>query len=204
MIICFDIGGVLVRICRSWNEGCIAAGVPVRSFDEDAAHRGRIHDIVHELQRGALEDHEFHRGVSDLYRGVWSPEEVARIDAAWLLGPYEGTADLIRDLDAAGRETACLSNTSGGHWKSLLEFECVSRLQHRHASHLLGLVKPDPDIYLAFERLTGGRPGEIVFFDDLEANVAAATDRGWDAVRIDHETDTARQMREALADRGLI
>ena len=38
MIVCFDIGGVLVRICRTWEEGCIAADVPLRPFEEKPDH----------------------------------------------------------------------------------------------------------------------------------------------------------------------
>ena len=44
----------------------------------------------------------------------------------------------------------------------------------------------------------------VGFFDDLEANVEAAAAGGWDAVRIDHETDTAAQMRSALRIRGIL
>ena len=28
-IVCFDWGGVILRHCRSWQEGCAAAGLPV-------------------------------------------------------------------------------------------------------------------------------------------------------------------------------
>ena len=45
---------------------------------------------------------------------------------------------------------------------------------------------------------------EIVFFDDLQPNVDAALERGWDAIRIDHETETVPQIRAALQDRRLL
>ena len=107
-------------------------------------------------------------------------------------------------VDANGVQTACLSNTSRGHWDSLLAYENVASLGSHHASHLLGLAKPAPEIYAEFERLVGARPEEIVFFDDLEANVESASARGWDAVRIDHEADTAKQMLDALRVRDLL
>ena len=31
--VCFDLGGVIVRICRSWEEGCHRAGVSLRDHD---------------------------------------------------------------------------------------------------------------------------------------------------------------------------
>ena len=204
MIVCFDIGGVLVRICRTWEEGCIAADVSLRPFQEKPDHVERRQTLLANLQRGDIEDGDFHQRLSDLFEGMWSREEVARVDTAWLLDAYPGTLEVIRELDANGVQTACLSNTSQGHWDCLLAHENVASLGSHHASHLLGLAKPDPEIYAEFERLVGARPEEIVFFDDLEANVESAAARGWDAVRIDHEADTAKQMLDALRIRGLL
>lgn len=201
-LVCFDLGGVLVRICRDWTEGCAAAGVPVRPFDADEAHHARRHDLVMRLQRGELDGPDFHEAMSDLLDRVWSPDEIARIDAAWLLGEYEGTAAFIHDLHAQGFETACLSNTSHDHWGPLRGYANVGALRHQHASHLLGLVKPDEAIYRRFEDLVGRPSHEIVFFDDLPENVAAAQARGWRAVRIDHAGDTAAQMRDAMTAHG--
>jgi putative hydrolase of the HAD superfamily len=60
-------------------------------------------------------------------------------------------------------------------------------------SHEVGLGKPDPEVYeLTAERL-GVAPDEIVFLDDVPANVAAARAAGWHAVL--HE-ETARSIAE--------
>lgn len=202
-LVCFDLGGVLVRICRDWSEGCVAAGVPIRAFKTDDAHHAARHDLVMRLQRGQLDGPDFHVAMSHLLQGVWSPDEVARIDAAWLLDAYPGTEAIVHELNAAGFETACLSNTSHDHWSPLCAYPAVTALRHRHASHLLGLAKPDEAIYARFEREVDRPPHEIVFFDDLPDNVATATARGWRAHRIDHTGDTATQIRAALADEGL-
>lgn len=204
MLVCFDIGGVLIRICRTWDEGCLAAGVPIRPFETDPDHIARRQALVMSLQRGELEDGAFHQQLSDLFDGTWSREEVACIDEAWLLGPYDATTELVRELEDAGVRTACLSNTSAGHWEALLSFENVDRLSIRHASHLLGMVKPDPRIYAEFERLVGVCSNEVVFFDDLDQNIETATVHGWDAVSIDHQGDTAKQMRAALRERNIL
>jgi FMN phosphatase YigB (HAD superfamily) len=203
-LICFDLGGVLVRICRDWAEGCAAADVPLRAFDAGPDHHAVRHELVMSLQRGELDGPDFHRAMSELHAGVWSPDEIARIDAAWLLGEYPGTAELIHDLHAADLETACLSNTSHDHWGPLCAYANVGALRHRHASHLLGLVKPDEAIYRRFESLVDRRPDDIVFFDDLPENVDAARRFGWDAVAIDHTGDTAAQIRAALSHRGVL
>ncbi len=49
-------------------------------------------------------------------------------------------------------------------------------------SHEVGLAKPDPAIYELTAARLGVRPGEIVFLDDVPANVAAARAAGWHAV----------------------
>jgi FMN phosphatase YigB (HAD superfamily) len=203
-LVCFDLGGVLVRICRDWAEGCVAADVPVRPFEAGPDHHAARHELVMSLQRGELDGPDFHRGMSELFDGLWSADEIARVDAAWLLGEYPGTADLIHELHAADIETACLSNTSHDHWGPLLAYANVGALRHQHASHLLGLVKPDEAIYRRFESLVDRRPDDIVFFDDLPENVEAAGRFGGDAVRIDHTGDTAAQIRAALAERGVL
>ena len=47
-----------------------------------------------------------------------------------------------------------------------------------------------------------GRMG-VIFFDDLEENIAAARSIGWTAHQIDHTRDTAAQMRYHLTRWGL-
>ena len=63
-------------------------------------------------------------------------------------------------------------------------------------SHEVGLRKPDPAVYaLTAERL-GVPAHEIVFLDDVAANVEAARAAGWHAVR---HVDTATSIREVDA-----
>ncbi|MCH2160435.1 MAG: HAD-IA family hydrolase [Phycisphaerales bacterium] len=204
MLICFDLGGVLVRICRSWHEGCRAADVPLRPFDAGESHEEDRDELIEANQSGALEAAAFFQRMSDLFGGHWSPSEIGRVHEAWILGPYPGTAQMVRDLNAMGHATACLSNTDAAHWIQLLQDEAISLLHHRHASHLLQMRKPDPAIWTTFEQAVGHLPGEIVFFDDLEENVESARHAGWDAILVDPDQDTVPQMRSALQERGLL
>ena len=204
MLICFDLGGILVRICRSWQEGCRAADVPLHAFTGDAHHPRKLDELISANQVGELASEEFYRRMSQLHDEVWSAEEIGRVHASWILGPYSGTAAFIRELNASGHVTACLSNTDGAHWPQLLEDEAIAALHHRHASHLLQLRKPDPAIWTAFEDAVEHSATDIVFFDDLPENIESARNAGWDAVLIDPSTDTVESMRVALRARGLI
>lgn len=144
--------------------------------------------------------------------GAYSAGEIERTHHAWLLGEYEGVGDVLRRLVAAGRaETGVLSNTNEPHWVRFEarggqapEFPSASVLRHIHTSHRLGLMKPDLAIYEAFERGTGFRGGEILFFEDVEENVAAARARGWRAELVDHTRGTAGQIAGVLEREGLV
>lgn len=198
----FDLGGVVVRICRSWEEGCRAAGIAPRAARTFAQAAPAIDALVREHQRGE-HDAAHHYGRLAEIVGGHTADEVGRVHMAWILGDYPGMAAAIDRIHAAGLDSACLSNTNAAHWEQLAGSEAFRRIRRPHASHLMGLVKPDAAIYRAFERAAGAAPGEIVFFDDLAENVDAARACGWDAVLVDHEGDTAAQVLAALRARGV-
>ena len=64
-------------------------------------------------------------------------------------------------------------------------------------------MKPDAAIFGAVEDATGRRGDEILFFDDLPANVEGARAHGWRAVLIDPDGDPAAQVLTALEEAGL-
>lgn len=202
--ICFDLGGVILRICRSWEEGCKAAGIEVRGLaDRDRTAAARREAIV-AYQCGQIECTAFAHRIAELLDHLYSPQEIMAVHTAWVLGEYPGVAGLIEEVHAAGLHTACLSNTNHAHWVQLHVSPAVMLLHTRLASHELGLHKPDPAIYRAAERRLNAQPSEIIFFDDLPENVEAARECSWDAVQVDHAGDPAAQMRAALIERGVL
>lgn len=206
-IVCVDLGGVVIRICRSWTEGCANANVPPRGFvegSEDSTRQLR-HEAVDRYQRGLTAYSDFLDEISTIFGGMYSPQEIGRIHDGWILGDYPGVAELLAALQRDGIRVACLSNTNDSHWKQMQETSSAfGVIETRHASHLLGLNKPDPAIFAAFEKSTGCTPSEIFFADDLIENIRAAAARGWDTLHIDHEGDPAQQIADALAKRGVV
>jgi FMN phosphatase YigB (HAD superfamily) len=209
-LVCFDLGGVLVKICRSWSDGCRAAGLDVRGNSAGDRAGSVRRELTQKLGIGRLSEDEWAEQLALGLGGLYSAEELRRIHHAWSQQEYAGALDLVEELNASQVTTACLSNTNQSHWTRLLhhdgqrplagapEYPAVLRLHRHYASHLLGLAKPDAAIYRAFEQATEHAPADILFFDDLPDNVAAARALGWNAERVNPHQETIPQLRRFL------
>lgn len=207
-VVCFDLGGVVVRIHRTWEAASTFAGftrgAPPRWGDQDTVAAWHSVHLAH--HRGDVTDAEYFTRVAELSAGFYAPDDVARIHRGWLIDEYPGMAGLIGRLSGSGLVTACLSNTNASHWQVMHQapaFAGVRALATRLASHELKLLKPELEIYRAAEAVFGCSPSEIAFFDDLEANVAAARACGWHAWEIDPLGSPVDQVELALAESGV-
>lgn len=117
---------------------------------------------------------------------------------------YVGTLDRpLLDWFAAQRParlTAILSNSGPG-----------ARERERHHgfedvtdaivySHEVGVAKPDPAAYELTSRRLGVEPHEVLFLDDVEANVDAARRARWHAVVHRDTTSSIAAMERVLAE----
>ena len=214
-MVVFDLGGVLIRICRTWEEACRRAGVPVHPHWNDENDRASRKALSSTYHRGGVSTPEYFARIAATGGGAYTPEEIRRVHDAWLIGEYEGVGALIDELHARGVGTGVLSNTNEAHWERLSvhadaaapgAFGVTSKVRHLHASHLLRESKPDPACFRAFEALAGlkNANARVLFFDDLEENIAGARAAGWSAVLVDHQGDTAAQMRRAMVHTGVL
>jgi HAD superfamily hydrolase (TIGR01509 family) len=202
-LVCLDVGGVVVRICRTWAEGCAAAGLTLRNpslWEQTASSRKAL---IRQYQTGRIDGATFAERISALVSGIYSPAEIRGVHHAWLLDEYEGVGDLVEQVHRAGLETAALSNTSHEHWCRMGEYPAVMRIRHHLPSHRLGLQKPDPKIYLRLEQQLGYGGAQIIFFDDKVENVEAARTAGWHSELIDPAASPAAQITEALGAHGI-
>ncbi|MFI4915763.1 MAG: HAD family hydrolase [Phycisphaerales bacterium JB060] len=197
-VVCLDWGGVLLRICNGWEEACTAAGLPMPDPPVSDDVRIQRRKLAEAYQLGHLSCEAYFPAVAELSPG-YTVGDIERLHDAYLLHEYEGAAELAEDLAGHARLTsALLSNTNARHWTRREEFTAAGVLEHQLASHLYCAAKPDAKFYRALEGAVGASGPQIVFFDDLEENVAAARAMGWQAVRVDPSGDTILQVREAL------
>ncbi len=211
-MVVFDLGGVLIRICRSWPEACARVGLELHPGWDDPTMREIREQLSHEYHLGMLGTNEFCERLAGTAPGAYSPQEVRRVHDAWLIDEYEGVSTLIDDLHSTGVVTGILSNTNEAHWERLAgrpdrtpEFVAPAKVHHLHASHLLRAAKPSIACFRAFESRCGPElvGKEVLFFDDLPENIAGAARAGWKGHLVDHRGDTARQMREVLRAEGV-
>lgn len=210
-LVCFDLGGIIVRHHRSWATACVAAGIDVRAGSDspDLVQRRRALTRLHGT--GQLACDEFFVEMSRAMNGLYTPAEVSTIHHAWLIDEYADVGPIIDDIHAAGVPTSILSNTNPSHWARQFpsatgpaEFPTAQKVKLPHASHVLGFIKPDAEIYRAFEDEVGYRGSSILFFDDLVENVEAARALGWRAELIDYKAQTSPQLRRALIAHGVV
>lgn len=199
----FDIGGVLAKISRTWAAAVEHAGL-VSHAPESVLGPINDYEPLNQYQAGELLLEQYLPILAtDL--GL-SLEEARRAHDHILREPYAGTGELIAALHQRRVATGCLSNTNDTHWEVLTgpRFPNIASLEHKHASHLLGVNKPDERIFRAFEEATGFDREAVVFFEDTLANIEGARAAGWDTVAIDPHSETAAQIESALRDRNIL
>jgi HAD superfamily hydrolase (TIGR01509 family) len=200
-VVCFDLGGVLVRITLDLVQAAERAGVGPVGAQGSFLDFGPFIDF----QAGRVSEDAYLVALA-AHLGV-SSDEALRTHNHILVEPYAATHDLVDELANQGILCACLSNTNAPHWHEMRatdRFPNVRDLKLGVASHEHELEKPDPRFFRRFEELASReldsllRPDEIVFFDDTRPNVEAAQARGWRAFWIDPSANTADQMKRFL------
>src|SRR6516225_7483535 len=202
-----DWGGVLttpiLTTVQAWVE---ADGIDwdsyrtvMRAWVFDAYGPGASHNPVHALERGECSGAEFEQTLAaQLLRtdgGVVTAEGLLqRMFAASARVP--AMYDVIRALRGAGLRTALLSNSWG--WDEYPRADFPGLFDTVVISGECGTRKPEQAIFLHTARSLGLEPGQCVFIDDIEANVAAAAACGMTGVHHTDAIQTAAALRDLL------
>jgi len=190
----FDLGGVVLRVDQSkiFNE---LARISMRSPHEIKARLEVSPQFWAEFVIKECTPQELAQQVNTLLGTSLPEEDIQRAFNAELGSPIESTCSLLpvlRQKIAIG----CLSNTNSIHWQHMLcHYEMMQHFDRRFASQLLGYAKPNDAIYQRVSAHLGVRPAQILFFDDREENVAAATRLGWNACLYDGHEGLLGELR---------
>ena len=186
----FDVGGVLELVDdMSWLRRWQAPEVSDEQFDASL----RLMEEPDLVATGALTEAEYLRRYADaLDLAPGRLDDFATAMWDWYCGrPDEAMIAYARSLRPA-YVTAILSNSAdGARREEQRRYGFEQLVDTVIYSHEVGLAKPDPRIYALLCRILALDPGDIVFVDDVPANVTSARDIGIRAVL--HE-DTARSI----------
>jgi FMN phosphatase YigB (HAD superfamily) len=196
----FDLGNVLCFFSRPQEIRQVSevSGVP-----EDKVKDVLIgsHSILWAYERGELNDEQFY---SEFCRLTDSRPDMAALlnaDSDIFTLNYE-LLPLIAHLEDSGLPLGVLSNISPSHWRQVTDgrYAILPRAFKKLAlSYEIGVQKPDEKIYRRATELAGVPADRIFFVDDIEKNVAAACQFGWDAVQY----TTSDALEQELRKRGV-
>lgn len=110
------------------------------------------------------------------------------------LQPIQGTVDLIHDLKAQGHRLYFLSNMPAGYADHLVRMNSFfGQFDDGIFSAHVQQIKPLPDIFATAQERWPLR-GQPVFIDDVQHNINAAVQHGWQGIRF----ESPQQVRSDL------
>jgi glucose-1-phosphatase len=174
-LLLFDLGGVLVE-----NKGFSLVKKWVGDFRTPDEFWGQwlSSDTVKRFESGFIEAHAFAEGVVREFSFPVTPQKFLQEFAEWPLGYYPGAIEFLK-ICRKKYMTACLTNTNQIHWDVAVSLLNVREtFDYCFASHQMGCVKPDKEIYDAVISKVPCKVSEILFFDDNMVNVDGAVAAG--------------------------
>jgi putative hydrolase of the HAD superfamily len=151
----------------------------IRRFDGGAVTPDGFHARIMALAGANMPYGDFY----EIYNDIFTPNPPA--------------IEVLSRVKRAGYKTLLLSNTDPERFGFVRRrFPEILFFDHVVLSYELKLLKPDPAIYLEAARLSGTKPKECVFIDDMEENVKGAIDAGLRGIHYRPKTDLAGELRD--------
>jgi len=192
-IILFDLGGVLIELT---GVPALLAWIGNRLTPEELWRMWLSSPVVRAFETGKVGPDTFaNQLIADLGLPV-SRQEFLAAFRAWPKGVFPGAVDLVRRISPPYvRATLC--NTNVLHWPRFMDEMGLGNLfEHHFASHLMGKLKPDREVFEHVVAALGCEPSAILFLDDQPLNVEAAQAIGLQAVCVRGVQEAERVLTE--------
>jgi glucose-1-phosphatase len=150
-----------------------------------------VYDHEYEqFERGEISSVEYWRHLRRLLRVDLTDIQFEQAFNALVLQPVAGMFELLSNYRRRFPVFA-LSNNNTSHWVRCQDvFPSEIGLFHEvFLSQEMGMRKPEERIYRQLERQTGFAGAQILFFDDVLANVQQANALGWQSVHVQSKAD---------------
>lgn len=196
-VILFDLGGVLVElsgvsVMLDWMDESMTIEMMWQLWLGSPS--------VRLFETGRLHQQEFAERLIEEMSLPVKPDEFLDEFTWWPRGLFPGALELINSIPA-GYTLAVLSNSNAIHWPRMLqELGLAGRFEHFFASHLIGKIKPDIEIFEHVLDELACAPNHILYVDDNQPNVDTARSLGIQAER----TMGIDAAKSVLEDYGII
>ncbi|MDH3811673.1 MAG: HAD-IA family hydrolase [Gammaproteobacteria bacterium] len=189
-VLLLDLGGVLADL----GDPVAAMGLDMTLPEFWATWTSS--PIVRALESGQMNEEAFLQEIPAVL-GCSGEETFGPRFHAWQLKLFPGVEELVRNA-AQRYRVALLSNTNAIHWRQVTT---ASRLfetfEHVFLSYKTGHYKPERAAFMDVTEFFDCAPGDVLFVDDSEPNVAAARDAGINAQRVVGVAELRRLLGEA-------
>jgi epoxide hydrolase-like predicted phosphatase len=181
-VLLFDLGGVLVEFSGVRDLAVLLQG---RLSESEILEQMSRYPPSEQFGVGKLSQEDFAKRFVKDWNLELLPEDFLREYQSWSRRLYPGVVELLTSLRPRFR-LAALSNSNELHWeRNTNDLGVTGLFEVAISSHQVGLQKPDPQIYLiALDRLDSS-PDRVMFFDDVLANVTAASALGIRAFQVE-------------------
>ncbi len=179
-LVLFDLGGVLIEFggVESMRE---LTGI---ERDDELWRRWLTCPWVRSFERGQCSAEDFAAGMVDEWQLTVEPRAFLDAFARWPRGPLPGAEELVASVRRSV-PVGCLSNTNALHWeRNFGRWPILAVFEFAFLSHELGMLKPDREVFDRVADLLPTSRDRVLFLDDNEINVDAASDAGFAACTV--------------------
>lgn len=179
----------------------------IENVDEVFGHHGQS-ALFDDFDKGKIDVAQFRDGIREITKNPGLTD--TQIDAAWnslLIGVPEGHHELLLQLKDKYR-TFLLSNNNAIHYAY-----CMNAIHEKYSvadnegffektyySHLVGMRKPDTEIFELVMNEQRLNPAETLFIDDSPQHLATAKQLGWNIALCTKE----KPLKVILKEFGLV
>ena len=192
----FDFGAVILDIDGSRTINAFRA-LGVDEFDSfhEFLHSQGNQRLFIDIETGAISPSEFRDSIRKIAKKNLLDEAIDNAWNAMLVRYRKERLDLLQELKTKFR-TFLLSNTNIIHWEHFTKmlqpfgYKGLHELFEKdYYSHVLGMRKPNDDIFMYVVKASNLNPEETLFLDDNLMNIEAAKRLGIHTIQITQTVD---------------
>ena len=175
-----DLGNVILKV--DFNPFLKWISENSETKDLEKIYSFHQSSLYYDFEFGNIGTKEFIERMRKMLNGKFSEEEFCAHFCNIMPSLMDGMGATLEKLRKSGN-LYCLSNTNELHYNHFMEKykNELSLFTNIYASHKLRKRKPYPGIYREVARQISTEPQNIIFFDDVEANVTGAQRAGLEA-----------------------